>query len=96
MSTITKDAFVSENHKLSLELDVPANIPTGAVVVTLTVKAKDAMQTVPGSDSGLKHFMNSPLFGIWSDREDISDPSEWVRSIRKPRDPDFSGEERVR
>jgi hypothetical protein len=93
MSTITKDAFVPKNHKLSLNLELPASAPTGAVVITLTVKPRDAEQTTPGSDKELAQFMNSPLFGAWSDREDIGDPSEWVRSIRKPRDFGLSGAE---
>ncbi len=96
MSTITKDAFVSEDHKLSLDLKLPASAPTGAVVITLTVKSRDAVQTRPDSDRALEQFVNSPLFGAWSDREDVADPSEWVRSIRKPRDPDLSGAESVR
>ncbi len=96
MSTITREAFISSNHKLNLELDLPPGVPTGAVVVTLTVKARDEAQDVSDSNSELRHFMDSPLFGAWSDREECSDPSEWVRSIRKPRYPDVAGGEDVR
>lgn len=49
------------------------------------------LQPLPDSDNELKRFTNSPLFGLWENREDLSDPSQWVRSIRKPRFPDFSG-----
>lgn len=28
-------------------------------------------------------FATLPLVGIWSDREDMRDPVEWVRTIRK-------------
>jgi prevent-host-death family protein len=28
---------------------------------------------------------NHPAFGIWADREDMKDPSAWVRKIRAPR-----------
>lgn len=26
-----------------------------------------------------------PAFGIWADREDMEDPSAWVRKVRAPR-----------
>jgi prevent-host-death family protein len=28
---------------------------------------------------------NHPAFGMWADREDMNDPSAWVRKIRAPR-----------
>jgi antitoxin (DNA-binding transcriptional repressor) of toxin-antitoxin stability system len=28
---------------------------------------------------------NHPAFGIWADREDMKDPSAWLRKIRAPR-----------
>lgn len=42
MSTITKDVFVPDTHRLTLALELPPDSPTGDVVVTLTVKAKSA------------------------------------------------------
>lgn len=41
MSTITKDAFIPNNHKLSLEVELPPGTPTGDVVVTVIVKTKN-------------------------------------------------------
>ena len=26
-----------------------------------------------------------PMIGMWKDREDMKDPAEWVREVRKPR-----------
>lgn len=40
MSTITRDAFISSSHTLTLEL--PPDSPTGDVVVTLAIQARDA------------------------------------------------------
>lgn len=54
------------------------------------------LQPIAGVNKELKHFTNSPLFGMWGDRKDLADPSEWVRSIRKPRIPDLSGREGTR
>ena len=28
-----------------------------------------------------------PGFGMWAGRDDLKDPSEWVRNLRKPRAP---------
>lgn len=47
---------------------------------------------VADAESELKRFLESPLFGLWKDREDIGNPTEWVRSIRKPRKFDWPGE----
>ncbi len=77
MSTITKNAYISENHKLHIDIDLPENTPTGAVVVT--------MQISPEPDGELRRFLDSPLFGMWADRDDMANPSEWVRSLRQPR-----------
>lgn len=43
------------------------------------------LQPLSASDRELKRLTSSPLFGMWADREDVADPSEWVRSIRKSR-----------
>ncbi len=43
-------------------------------------------------DSELKRFLESPLFGMWGDREDMPNPTEWVRSKRKPRTFDLPDE----
>lgn len=51
------------------------------------------LQPIPEPDKELKRIKESPLFGMWSDREELSDPSEWVRSIRKPRISSVSGGE---
>ncbi len=44
MSTITQEAFISGNHKLTLELELPPDAPTGNVVITLTVKPRNKQQ----------------------------------------------------
>ncbi len=44
MSTITRDAFISTTRKLTLAFELPPDSPTGDVVVTLTVKAKNTAQ----------------------------------------------------
>lgn len=41
MSTITKDVVIPSNHKLSIDIELPPDTPTGRAVITLTVTAKD-------------------------------------------------------
>lgn len=31
----------------------------------------------------LRPLTEEPFFGMWADREDMSDPVEWVRKIRR-------------
>lgn len=45
MNTIIKNVFIPQNHKLSIEVELPPGSPTGEAVVTLTVKAKEPAQT---------------------------------------------------
>lgn len=40
-------------------------------------EAEPPKKTYPEGD-----LRNSPLFGIWKDREDMADPAAYVRSIR--------------
>ncbi len=37
MNTITTEAVITKDHKLSLNLDVPESCPTGKATVTVTV-----------------------------------------------------------
>jgi hypothetical protein len=38
--------------------------------------------------SGTGKISDSPFFGIWKDREEMSDSVEWVRKVRKSQWPD--------
>lgn len=44
MSTIKKEVFIPHDHELSLEVELPADIPSGEAVVTLTIKPKCKLQ----------------------------------------------------
>jgi hypothetical protein len=39
----------------------------------------------PASGSGAPKTKDQPLFGLWKDREDISDPASYLRRLRLPR-----------
>lgn len=55
----------------------PLALPDGAEVrVNIEEKNGDAKPLSPD-------FEKQPFFGMWSDRDDMSDSSEWVRKERE-------------
>lgn len=54
------------------------------IVVSYGKKKRAVIEPIPEDD-----IRNSPLFGIWRDREDMADPAAYVRSIREKRRYDF-------
>ena len=43
------------------------------------------MPGTPAPSSDAPKTRDQPLFGLWKDREDISDPASWVRQLRLAR-----------
>ncbi len=44
-----------------------------------------SLQPVFDVEAEIERLRNHPAVGMWDDREDMEDPSEWVRKIRRPR-----------
>ncbi len=40
MSTIVKEVVIPSNHRMNLDIEVPADVPPGEAVVTVTIKTK--------------------------------------------------------
>jgi len=40
MSTIVKEVIIPKNRRMNLDIDVPADLPTGEAVITLTIEPK--------------------------------------------------------
>lgn len=59
------------------------------VTVLYRGKEKARLTPVPAVSSavgaGAPSIRNQPLFGIWKDRDDLTDPAAWVRNLRQPR-----------
>ena len=59
--------------------------------VTVLYRGKVRATLMPASpasgaaDRGTAKTADQPLFGLWSDREDLADPSSWLRNLRQPR-----------
>jgi len=58
----------------------PLALPEGTEVI-VHIEPVTAKQTTT-CDSG-KDFATLPFFGMWADREDMSDSPEWVRRNRE-------------
>lgn len=39
----------------------------------------------PKIDSERERMLATPAFGMWADRDDMADPNEWRRNLRKKR-----------
>ncbi|MDR1044149.1 MAG: DUF2281 domain-containing protein [Candidatus Adiutrix sp.] len=47
MNPVTMEVVITNDHKLNLNIDLPKDCPTGAAIVTLTVKPKpEAVQSM--------------------------------------------------
>ena len=59
------------------------------VTILYRGKAKAKLMPVsPASQSageGVPKTKDQPLFGLWSDRDDLADPASYVRNLREPR-----------
>ena len=56
--------------------------------VTVLYRGKERAKLTPiapASGSGAPKTKDQPLFGLWKDREDISDPAAYLRRVRLSR-----------
>jgi antitoxin (DNA-binding transcriptional repressor) of toxin-antitoxin stability system len=56
--------------------------------VTVLYRGKERAKLTPipaAPSSGGPKTKEQPLFGLWKDREDISDPDSYLRQLRLPR-----------
>ena len=56
--------------------------------VTVLYRGKERAKLTPiaaSPSSGAPKTKDQPLFGLWKDREDISDPASYLRHLRLPR-----------
>lgn len=54
--------------------------------ITISRRGQDIARVIPTSQNQNDvDIAQHPAFGIWADREDMRDPSEWVRQVRKGR-----------
>ena len=60
-------------------------------IVTVLYRGKERAKLMPvagplgASDNDIVRTKDQPFFGMWSDREDLSDPASYLRNLRHPR-----------
>ena len=73
--TVTLNAEIPASRELRIRL--PADVPTGSAEIVITVSPTGSR---PHSTFG--DLLDSGIFGIWRDRTDIEDSSEFARKLR--------------
>ena len=53
--------------------------------VIITYRGKPCAKLTPLRENNKKQIQSDPLFGIWKDRTDSKNVSEYVRNLRKGR-----------
>jgi hypothetical protein len=72
MNPITTEVVITNDHKLSLNIDLPKDYPTGTAIVTLTVEPK--VKTVQSINS-MAELCGKYEGQIWTS-EDFDEPLE--------------------
>ena len=65
-------------HSGSIVLDEPIDLPEGTEVI---VHVEPVVHEHPSTGNG-NEFENLPFFGMWADRDEMSDSVAWVRKER--------------
>ncbi len=73
--TVTLKADIPASRKLCIKL--PADVPTGSAAVVITVSPAGSSPPATFGD-----LLNSEFLGMWRDRSDIDDSSEFARKLR--------------
>ena len=73
--TVNINADITANRELHITL--PADIPLGPAEIVVVVSSSTTSVA-----SKLGDLLNSEFFGMWRDRTDIKDGSEFARDLR--------------
>ncbi len=57
----------------------------GAPFLMITAYRPEAVQESPRKAAKPASFKDSPLFGMWADREEMADPRAWIEKMRGER-----------
>ena len=90
MSMIIRAHFDGKTIVPDSALDLPAD-QAMEVEVRLIPPAKEAAVTPTAPNDGKPDITALPFFGMWADREDMADSSQWVRKEREKWNSRLSG-----
>lgn len=80
MSVIIRAHFDGKTIVPDSALDLPAD---QALEVEVHLISPNAKATVAPVADGMPDITAMPFFGMWADREDMADSSQWVREERE-------------
>jgi hypothetical protein len=75
VKTFNLKTEVPPNHEVLITL--PDDIPVGPAELVMVVVSQPA-----AAGRTLGDLLNSEFFGMWADREDITDSAEYARGLR--------------
>ena len=75
VKTVTLNADIPASRELRITL--PADVPTGSAAIMITVSP-----IRPTDSATFDDLLNSEFLGMWRDRTDIVDSSEFARKLR--------------
>ena len=75
VKTVTINADIPASRELRITL--PADVPTGSAAIVIMVTPSCSSTSATFSD-----LLNSEFLGMWRDRPDIEDSSEFARKLR--------------
>jgi hypothetical protein len=79
MKTLSIKTNIPPDRKLLV--DMPKDIPIGPAEIVLVISSeKEASKVQKGMTA--RELLNSPIFGAWKDRKDITDSLEYARKLR--------------
>ncbi|NOX63247.1 MAG: hypothetical protein GXP42_15075 [Chloroflexi bacterium] len=64
-----------------IHIRVPEDVPTGPAEVFVVITTTESKETERAAGTG-QDLLESPLFGIWADRDDIEDSIAYARQLR--------------
>jgi len=75
VKTVTLNTDITARRELRIML--PADVPTGSAAIVITVSPTGSSTSATFGD-----LLNSEFLGMWRDRADIEDSSEFARKLR--------------
>jgi hypothetical protein len=88
MNTIQQTVHIPADRRLRLDLTLPEDIPEGQAEMTVIFSPHTIPKTFLKSVAE-KSLRDYPACGMWADREDMTDPVEWIRKQRDSRRYDY-------
>ncbi len=81
MKTVTVQADIPPSRELRVVL--PDDVPVGPRQIVIVLEGLDDPEPPPGQIRTLGDLLDSEFFGLWADRDDITDSATFARELRE-------------